>query len=56
MWQHFSKSTIRKSDRDFAARRISEIDQDVAAVRALEGAPALTEAGKQFVYRLLAAQ
>jgi HEXXH motif-containing protein len=55
MWRQFSQTTVSKSDRDFAVRRVAEIDQDVAAVRALEDSPALTEAGKQFLRRLLTA-
>jgi HEXXH motif-containing protein len=55
MWRQFSQTTVSKTDRDFAIRRVAEIDQEVSAVRALEGSPALTEAGKQFLHQLLAA-
>jgi HEXXH motif-containing protein len=54
LWRQFSQTTVNKSDQDFALRRIAEIDQEVSAVRALEGSPALTEAGKQFLHELVA--
>ena len=54
LWRQFSLATGSKSHRDFALRRVTEIDEEVSVVRALEGSPALTEAGKQFLHHLLA--
>jgi HEXXH motif-containing protein len=47
MWRQISRTAA--NGRDFALRRIAEIDQEVASVRAIEGSPALTEAGRRFL-------
>ena len=52
MWRQFSLKTRNKTDREFALRRISEIDGEISAVRGLEESPALTEAGKHFLRKL----
>ena len=52
MWLENSRVTYRSSDRDFALRRIMDIDGEIDAVRALEDSPALTEAGKRFLQEL----
>lgn len=55
MWRQISRTTQNRIDRDFALRRISEIDEEVSAVRGLEESPALTEEGKQLLHQLLEA-
>jgi HEXXH motif-containing protein len=55
MWRQISQTTRNRTDRDFALRRISEIDEEVSAVRALEESPALTEDGSHFLHQLLVA-
>jgi hypothetical protein len=52
MWLQISQTTHRSTDRDFALRRILDIDGEIDAVRALENSPALTEAGKRFLQEL----
>ena len=52
MWLEISQVTHRSTDRDFALRRILEIDGEIDAVRALEDSPALTEGGKRFLQEL----
>ena len=52
MWLQVSQTTPRSTDRDFALRRILDIDGEIDAVRALEYSPALTEAGKRFLQEL----
>jgi len=53
MWRQISQTSRNRTDRDFALRRISEIDEEVSAVRALVESPALTEVGKHFLNQLL---
>jgi hypothetical protein len=55
MWRQISQTTRDGADRDFALRRISEIDEEVSTVRALKESPALTEAGRRFLDRLFVA-
>lgn len=55
MWRQISLTTRNGTDRDFAIRRISEIDEEVATVRALEESPALTKVGEHFLHRLFVA-
>jgi HEXXH motif-containing protein len=55
MWRQISQTTRSRSDRDFALLRISEIDEEVSAVRAFEESPALTEGGSHFLHQLLVA-
>ena len=55
MWRRISQTTRNRTDRDFALRRVSEIDEEVSAVRALEESPALTVAGRHFLHQLFAA-
>ncbi|HEY1529106.1 MAG TPA: hypothetical protein VGH51_23005 [Candidatus Angelobacter sp.] len=38
--------------RDFTHRRMTEIDDEIASVRALENSPALTESGRLFLQKL----
>jgi hypothetical protein len=52
MWQQISQTTHRSTDRDFALRRILDIEEEIDAVRALEDSPALTGAGKRFLQEL----
>jgi len=52
MWQQISQTSPSRADRDFALRRISEIDEEVSAVRTLEKSPAFTEEGKRFLRQL----
>jgi hypothetical protein len=52
MWRQVSDSTQNMPDREFALRRISQINEDVSAVRALEESPALTENGRRFLHQL----
>ena len=52
MWGQISQTTANRIDRDFALRRISEIDEEVSAVYNFVASPALTEAGKHFLQRL----
>jgi HEXXH motif-containing protein len=55
MWHELSQTTRNRTDLDFAFRRVSEIDQEISAVRAIEECPALTEAGKYFLRLLFVA-
>jgi HEXXH motif-containing protein len=55
MWRQISQTAQNRTDRDFALRRISQIDEEASAVRALEESPALTEEGRHFLHRLFAA-
>jgi HEXXH motif-containing protein len=55
MWRQISQTTRNRTDRDFALRRILEIDEEVSAVRALEESPALTEEGRHFLHQLFVA-
>ena len=55
MWRQISQTTRDRTDREFALRRISEIDEEVSAVRALEESPALTEEGRHFLHQLFVA-
>ena len=55
MWRQISETTQNRTDQDFALRRISEIDEEVSAVRALEESPALTEEGRRFLHQLFIA-
>jgi HEXXH motif-containing protein len=52
MWRKISRTSRSQTDRDFALRRVREIDEEAFSVRALEESPALTEAGKHFLNRL----
>ena len=52
MWRQLSQTTRDRTDIDFALRRISEIDEEVSAVRNLEESPALTDAGRHFLHHL----
>lgn len=54
MWRQISQ-TRSGADREFAVRRISEIDQEVAAVRPLEASPGLTEGGRHLLHQLFIA-
>jgi HEXXH motif-containing protein len=52
MWQHVSLTTQNEIDREFARRRIVEINAEIASVRALEKSPALTKSGDLFLRKL----
>ncbi|HXB67813.1 MAG TPA: HEXXH motif-containing putative peptide modification protein [Candidatus Acidoferrales bacterium] len=52
MWLRKSQTTGNRIDRDFASRRVAEIDEQVSAVRSLEKSPALTEAGRRLLDQL----
>jgi HEXXH motif-containing protein len=54
MWRQVSETSRYSTERDFALRRISEIDDEVAAVRSFEESPALTEEGRHFLHQLFA--
>jgi HEXXH motif-containing protein len=54
MWRQVSATSRNSTDRDFALRRISEIDDEVAAVRSFEESPALTEEGRHFLHQFFA--
>jgi len=55
MWRKISLTTRNGTDQYFALRRISEIDEEISAVRALEESPALTEEGRRFLHQLFIA-
>jgi HEXXH motif-containing protein len=55
MWRQVAQTTLNRADRDFALRRVSEIDEEVSAVRVLAESPALTEAGRRFLLQLVVA-
>ena len=55
MWRQISRTPRNRTDRHFALRRISEIDEEFSAVRALEESPALTEQGRRFLQQLFVA-
>lgn len=55
MWRNISQTSRNRIDRDFALCRVSEIDEEISAVHALEKSPALTKAGKHFLDRLILA-
>jgi HEXXH motif-containing protein len=52
MWRQISQATRDRTDRDFALRRISAIDEELSAVRALKESPALTGEGRTFLHEL----
>ena len=52
MWLQVSQKTQSRIDLDFALRRITEIDEEVSAVQAIERCPVLTEAGKHMLQQL----
>jgi hypothetical protein len=52
VWLRVSQDTRCRSEREFALRRVSEIDEEISAARAVVESPALTEAGKQFLRSL----
>ncbi len=49
MWRQISQATHSSTDRDFALRRILDIDEEIGTVHALEDSPALKKAGKRFL-------
>jgi HEXXH motif-containing protein len=49
MWQQVALATPNEVDREFALRRIVEINGEMLSVRAFEDSPALTESGKLFL-------
>ncbi len=53
MWQQVSRTAQSKIDRDFALRRIVEIEKDVSATQLLRESPAITEAGRRLLHILL---
>jgi hypothetical protein len=55
MWQQVSITSENELDRDFALRRIREIDQEVSSVRPLENSGALTRYGQIFFDAIFAA-
>ena len=55
MWRQVSETTQNRTERDFALRRIAEIDEEVSSIRALEESPALTEEGRHFLHQLFVA-
>jgi HEXXH motif-containing protein len=55
MWREISRTTRNQTDRDFALRRVSGINDEAFSVRALEESPALTEAGRHFLNGLFLA-
>ena len=54
MWRNVLTDSTNFDDQIFAQRRIEDIDSEIRAVRELEGAPALTEYGRQLVAQLYA--
>jgi HEXXH motif-containing protein len=54
MWQQVSLTARNEIDRDFALRRIIEINDEILSVRALENSPALTKSGNLFLRKLFA--
>jgi HEXXH motif-containing protein len=52
LWQQTAELTQNDFDRSFALRRISDIEREITAVRAIEDSPALTPAGNLFLQRL----
>jgi hypothetical protein len=53
MWRQFAETARNNTDRNFALRRINDIEKEVSEVRALEESPALTPAGRLFLHHLL---
>jgi HEXXH motif-containing protein len=51
MWQQFAQAARSDQDRDFALRRVVEINEEMLSVRAFEDSPALTESGSFFLRR-----
>lgn len=54
MWQQVLLTTQYEIDCDFTRRRMTEINDEIASVRALENSPALTESGHLFLQKLFA--
>ncbi len=52
MWEQLSKTSRNRTEIEFALGRLDEIDKDVSTVRGLEQSPALTDAGRRFLYHL----
>jgi HEXXH motif-containing protein len=53
MWRQVSQKSRQRIDREFALRRISEINAELSAIRALEESPALTKEGRNLLHQLL---
>ena len=51
MWQQLAKTSQDRTEIEFAICRISAIDDEVSAIRGLEQSPALTEAGRHFLFQ-----
>ena len=54
MWRNVLTGSPDFDDQIFAQRRVEEIDEEIKAVRELDGAPALTEDGRKLVAQLYA--
>jgi hypothetical protein len=52
LWQEISKTTHNEIDREFALRRVNEINEEISLVRAFEKSPALNKSGDLFLTRL----
>jgi HEXXH motif-containing protein len=55
MWQQVALATRSEFDRNFAVRRIVDINEEILSVHAFEGSPALTESGSLFLRRAFTA-
>jgi HEXXH motif-containing protein len=55
MWRQVADTSEDSIDRNFALRRITEIDDEISTVPSLESSPALTEKGRHFLHQLFAA-
>lgn len=49
MWRTISQTGRNQKDRDFALGRVSEINEEIFSVRAVEESPALTQSGKHLI-------
>jgi HEXXH motif-containing protein len=56
IWGEISRTSENATDRQLALLRISEIDEEVDSVRAIEGSPALTSYGKHLLQQIFAAE
>jgi HEXXH motif-containing protein len=54
MWRQVADTSQDSIDRNFALRRITEIDEEISTVPSVESSPALTEKGRRFLHQLFA--
>ncbi|MCU1329118.1 MAG: hypothetical protein JWN34_4488 [Bryobacterales bacterium] len=52
LWLRVSQESRCRKEREFALRRVLQIDEEISTARALAQSPALTEAGKHFLRNL----